>query len=131
MSALIQLTAYDRFVWGRLAETARAWREFPNRDRALEVERAGRLAVAAALPFADDDQRRGQLYGIAQVARDFSSLSLADKNGHWPAIACGLAAIDYVLRQLPEPKPAPPPPLPIERKADETLDPGNLPYWVE
>lgn len=129
MSDPAPLTAYDRFVWRRLSEVCRAWRQDPRRDKVIDVDKVGRLAATVSIPFADGDQRRGQVVALVDAVRDFGLKGMADKNRVWPAMAAGLAAIDRaVISSLAL---VPPAERPGARMADEKLDAGKLPYWLE
>lgn len=128
MSAPATLTAYERFIWARLAEVCRAWRDSPIRERALDVEKVGRQALSLRIPFEGSDQRVDQLYAVVLAARDFAGLGLHAKNEKWPMIAAALPIIDAMTAK-PEPAPAPEPS--SARPAVEGLDAGKLPYWVE
>jgi hypothetical protein len=125
------LTAYDRFVWGRIADTARAWRKDPVINNAQQFERAVRLAGRVTSPFVPGDQRLAQVLALVDRGHGWAGLTFAEKNAQWPVIACGLPAIDQAVAEAPRAHPpAPGQPKP-HRPAVDGLDSAQLPYWVE
>lgn len=125
------LTAYDRFVWKRIVDTARAWRNSTSVEFATDFERAGKLAWRATMPWPPGSQQAARVLALVEASACWVIMSLHQKNAQWPWIAAALPVIDEALAKSPlEPTPAPGRSA-APRGAVDGLDAVNLPYWVE